>query len=455
MEIEVARQLFKQLDSQNRLSKIIKDYKTAMRYYRNYNDIAYRKDKDKDKREHPLRVANNAISSNFYQVLVDQKAAYVAGEPPLIDTGNGELNERVADVLGDKYEKIVQRLVIDASHAGLSWLHVWRDEDNGEFRYAIVPPDQITPIYNNDMERRLYAVRRTYTGLDVDGKQYVYDEYWTDKEVSYFKRELDETRLYDTLQADYRIQVIKDSLLNDQVAVNTIEHQFSSVPFIQFDNNAFQLSDLTKNKGHIDAYDKVYNGFLNDLEDVQQVILILKGYEGETLDEFRKLLQAKKSIKVDPEHGGLETLTIDIPVEARNAFLETTEKLIYRMGQGVNPSDLMMNTSLSGIAIKMLYSLLELKASALEAEFRPSIARLIRFVLEYLEVDAKSVKITQKWTRSLMTNDGEVAEMVARLADVTSAEAIAKSNPLVEDWQRELELKATLADPYALDEADE
>lgn len=54
-----------------------------------------------------------------------------------------------------------------------------------------------------------------------------------------------------------------------------------------------QTPDLIRYKGQIDAYDLVYNGFMNDLEDIEQIILVLKGYEGTELDEFWDMIKSQ------------------------------------------------------------------------------------------------------------------------------------------------------------------
>lgn len=87
--------------------------------------------------------------------------------------------------------------------------------------------------------------------------------------------------------------------------------------------------------------------------------------------------------------------------------------------------------------MKYMYSLLELKASMLETEFKVGFAELVRFILEYSGVDS-DVQVKQTWTRTAINNDLEQADIVAKLASSTSKENIAKANPIVESWEDEL-----------------
>ena len=83
----------------------LNSYEKALRYYRNETDITNRNDGksklNKDGKDDPLRHADNRVPSNFYQLLVDQEAGYVATVPPQIDAGNDKYNEDIAEVLGD------------------------------------------------------------------------------------------------------------------------------------------------------------------------------------------------------------------------------------------------------------------------------------------------------------------------------------------------------------------
>ena len=203
---------------------------------------------------------------------------------------------------------------------------------------------------------------------------------------------------------------------------------------------------MPRYKGLIDVYDRVFAGFVNDIDDIQQVVLTLYNYGGEeaSAEELLQKIKLDKVLKLDSlnpqDKSGLDTLTIDIPIEARNSLLDRTREAIFLQSQAVDPTKVEMGTNKSGVALKMLYSLLELKAAALESEFRPALAELVRAIMQHLNVsDADTRKIEQKWTRAAVKDAAETATIIAQLTDVTSKNTIAKNNPLVEDPQRELE----------------
>lgn len=446
MDVKAMKKLLE--NTQQRRVNFISKYQKSKKYYENENDITIKnggesKTKDDDaakKEKNPLRPADNRVSSNFHQLLVDQEAGYLATKPPTIDVGNDKANKKIKDTLGDNFALRLNELVVDAANAGVAWLHYWIDDDK-QFRYAIVPPDQVTPIYSSDLNRKLVALRRSYQELNPDTGKYTWvHEYWDDTSVTAFRSKDEQFTGLEPIEDRFNVYDITTDELTGTSSVNN--HSLGRIPFIAFPKNKEQQPDLYHYKGLIDVYDKIYNGYVNDLDDIQQVILILKNYEGTDLDEFRHELQRNKSIKVRSMGGGddsgVDQLTIDIPTEARNSMLETTKTNIFVHAQGIDPTDFKTNNA-TGTAIKMLYSHLELKAAKTEAYFRDALTELVRAIMRWLKVpDADSIRINQTWTRTAIQNDVERAQVVSQLANYTSKEAIAKANPIVEDWQEEL-----------------
>ena len=206
------------------------------------------------------------------------------------------------------------------------------------------------------------------------------------------------------------------------------------------------MNDLTDIKELIDAYDKVFSGFLNDLEDIQELIFIITNYGGES-DNALQILQEMKSKKVinvesdgADDKSGISTLAIEIPVEARKEMLTITRKAIFEQGMGIDPDPQNFGNS-SGVALKFLYSLLELKTGFMETEFRISFNRLIRAILRFYGKTAKM--LDQRWTRTSVVNEAERADIAQKSKNVISDETIVRNHPWVENSESELKkLKA-------------
>ncbi|WP_407893504.1 phage portal protein [Lacticaseibacillus sp. N501-2] len=447
MEIESLKRLLKNTAAEH--THFVEQSQKSLSYYNNKTDITIRNGGESkvnndgaDKDKGPLRRADYRVSSNFHQILVDQKADYLASKAPKIDTGIDATNKVIDQVLGDDFAATLQELCVDASNCGVAWLHVWHDDAANKIRYAPIPPDQVIPLYAGDTDRTLLGVCRKYAQIDPeDGTQYTAIEYWDKTTVTTYRMD----------HGDYQsLRLLKQFVLSDASTGNetgdptaVLEHGMGEVPFIPFRNGKFEKPDLQKYKGHIDIYDQVYNGFANDLADVQQVILVLTNYGAQSLDEFMTELKDKKAVKLDStmpdDKSGLTTLTIDIPTEARQAMLDLTFDDIFVYGQGVNPKQLSAGTNTTAVAIKMLYGQLELKAATTETYFRQGVSRLVRMILRRSGVaNADTCEITQTWTRSLISNDLERADIISKVADHTSRKALAQGNPLVEDAEQEL-----------------
>ena len=234
----------------------------ADRYYRNQSDVLYGPKKE-DEEGHPLRNADNRIPRNFHGLIVNQKAAYAFTTPPTFDVGNSKANAEILNALGDEYRKECMELCVNAANAGVAWIHYWTNELN-EFEWAVIDSKQIVPIWNKSAKQKLIGALRVYTQIDeADGKNYTIYEYWNKEECQVYRR----------LQSDLNYDNLTDYAIFENPTtgelVSEYSHGMEEIPFIPFFNNNIKSSDLDNIKPLIDVYDKVFSGFINDLEDVQ------------------------------------------------------------------------------------------------------------------------------------------------------------------------------------------
>lgn len=405
--------------------------RTAKNYYNNKNDILLKGIIPEGKGKDPLRNADNRIPHNIHQILVDEKISYLFTYPPIIDIeDNEEINEKVNQSLGNEFERKLKNIGIEASNCGTAWMHYWIeiDEDTREskFKYEVVNTEEIIPIYDNGLERKLINIIRYYKVKEevlnqLDEITYAYIEYWTDNKMIRWK--------------------MKDSFTNTPIEESEdITHTLGDVPFIEFSNNKEKQSDLEKIKSLLDLKDVVVSGFANDIEDIQQIIYILENYGGTDLNEFLSDLKRYKTVKtesIDGNSGGLSTLSIDIPIEARNVLIEYLKKQIYESGQGLQ-QDIEVTGSVSGVALKFYYRKLELKSGLLETEFRTSINHLIKAILKFLGI-TENYKISQTYTRNMISNDLEAAQIAQMSTGIISKKTILENHPWVDDMQIEMD----------------
>lgn len=434
MELEAAKKLVKKHMPGH--TAFVLQANVGERYYKNENDILYlEKDKTKsgeEKEENPLRNADNRVPHNFHGTLVNQKASYMFTYPPLIDVGSKETNKKITDILGNKYAKVCKKLCVNASNSGIAWLHFWINAD-GRFCYGVIDSRQVIPVWTDDQDSELQAVLRTYNKTEDDGKTYIIYEIWTKDQCESYAVAVENPEVM--MQYSIINRCIIDFSNRDS---NVYIHEWERVPFIPFMNNDMMTTDLQNTKKLIDCYDKVYSGFMDDLEDIQEIIFILSGYGGTDLKEFIQDLKKFKTVNLDAdgENPGLSTLTIDIPVEAREKMLTMTRRAIFEQGQGVDPQPENYGNA-SGEALKFMYTLLELKAGLMETEFRISIEEFISVVCKYLNVSYEN--INQTWTRNMIRSDKELADMCSLSSEIVSKKTLLKNHPFVEDVEEELE----------------
>lgn len=434
MDIEVIKELIKKYVP-NHTDFVIKASE-GRRYYMGDTDILYKNDTDEET-DNPLRNADNRIPTNWHGLLVDQKAAYMLTYPPTFDTGDKSLNKAIIDTLGDEFPKVCKDLCVDAANTSIGWLHVWKDDDN-KFQYALVQSEQIIPLYSSDLKKKLIAVLRVYESTDDKGITYTIYEYWTDTECYAYKKE---TNL--TVEALQEYDMFTSCTVEgDAELSNQYIHDFGEVPFIPFNNNNIGTGDLKRVKKFIDVYDKVFSGFVNDLEDIQEIIFVLTNYGGTDLKNFLQELKKHKVVDMQSdgtdEKTGLDTIKIDIPVEAREKVLNICEKQIYKQGQGVDPNPEAFGNS-SGVALEYLYSLLELKSGLTETEFRLGFGKLIRMLCKSLNKPVGA--LIQTWTRNKIHNDAETAEIAAKSKGIISDDTIIKNHPWVDNPDEEIKKK--------------
>ncbi len=429
MELEEAKKLAVKYDALR--GKKAERMAVAYRYYAGKNDIKFRRAKAdcKEEGKNILRHADNRIAFNFHALLVDQKASYLFTAPPTFDVGNETANQKIRAALGNAYGKKIKKLCIDASNAGISWAHYWRDE-SGNFQWMPIPSIQVYPIFTDDLQANLAAAMRCYRTVSDAGEEWKIYEFWNDTTVEVYQQRDDLFMPFD------RFSVVLDGIAEP---TNVYQHGLGAVPFIPFLNNGRSSSDLDRIKDLIDAYDKTFSGFVDDLEDIQEVILVLTNYGGTDTRRFLDDLKYYKTIQVestgDGDKSGVSTLTIDIPVEARDKLLELTRKAIFDMGQGVDPQQRSFDRT-SGEAMKFMYSLLELKSGLMETEFRLGLDELIRSICRISGI-AEPENVIQTWTRTAIRNDSELADMCSKSVGILSTKTILKNHPFVDDPEAE------------------
>lgn len=166
-------------------------------------------------------------------------------------------------------------------------------------------------------------------------------------------------------------------------------------------------------------------GLSNNLQDASEYLVVVKGFEGNNLDELITNTKTKKHIGVDSD-GGIDFKTVDIPYQARQVKLELDEKNIYRFGFGLNTAGLKDTSATTNVAIKAAYSLLDLKANKLEIKLKQFLRKLLKVVLaeinDFNGADYQQKEVYFNFTREITTNAQENAQIELTEAQRRQAE---------------------------------
>ena len=129
---------------------------------------------------------------------------------------NKDINKEVTEILGDDFESISQDLCIEASNAGLAWLHYWINDKNKSFNYALVPTEQIIPMFKKTLKKELKELYRYYYSKSDDNKDIVTVEYWN--EEHFYKY---------TFESN-------GSSIGKLIDLEKVKHKLDTIPFILF-----------------------------------------------------------------------------------------------------------------------------------------------------------------------------------------------------------------------------
>lgn len=405
------------------------DLLVGVNYYHNENDI---KDRqiwyyEDGQKKADAEATNHRVRHNWHKLLVDQKVGYLLGRPPVIASDDETFSEHLNYLLGKEWDDVLQELGKNASNKGTEWLHPFID-NSGNFRYIIVPAEQCIPVYGAGHMQTLMAMLRYYTTI-IDGEETIRAEWWTS----------DGVRTYTEADGSFVLESEDGHFtLNGQAC------GWGQVPFVEFANNKERYGDLRNYKELVDVYDVVVSDLANDLTDIQKFLFVLKGYGGQSLTEFVQNLRYYRAIQVDPEQGaGVDTIGIDPQITAIDSFLDRQEENIFLFGQGVNVKTDRFGNAPSGIALKFLYGLLDLKCNIMARRFSVAIGNFCWFVARFLEItgvgnyDPESVKIT--FTKSLVSNDLELSQIAVNSTGIISQETIVANHPWVDNAQAEMD----------------
>lgn len=374
---------------------------------------------------------NERVPLGLHKVLVDQKVSYLVGEPMTFGskTDNTQHLELIEQLIGEDFERIAADLLIEVSNKGKAWLRPYVDEE-GFFAFTVAKAEQVIPLYE-PLHNKLVGAIYFYAVAE----KHVKLELWTAQDVTYYEMIEDEVYL------DATRDVNPAPHMTDTEGVSNVS--WERVPFIKFANNSREVSDLSLYKHIIDAIEKLVSKTQNTVLDVQELITILKGYDGESLEGFMVNLRRFKAIKVS-EDGGVDVMRMDVPIDAFKEMLTTLRKQLIMAAQAVDPNPDVIGDAPSGVALKNLYGQLDTKASMFERNIKPGFREFLWFVAKYCELARVGTldprDITIEFTKSTVANETEIIDNLINsvAANLMSRDTAVTQHPYIANGGEEI-----------------
>ena len=357
--------------------------------------------------------SNIKISHPFYTELVDQAVQYMlSGKDGFIKSDIPELQDELDAYFNDNEDFTAElyEVLTGCISKGVEYAYAYKNK-GGKTAFQCADSIGVVEVKAKETDDGCdYVIYWYIDRIGKDNKQIKRIQVWDDKQTHFFVQEEEGKIIPDESQ---EINPRPHVIFNRSGDKKTYFEGFGFIPFFRLDNNRKQFSDLKAVKDLIDDYDLMACGLSNNIQDANEVLWAVKGFEGENLDEMIMNIKAKKHIGLT-EGGDVDLKTVEIPYQARQAKLELDEKNIYRFGMGFNSAQL-GDGNITNIVIKSRYALLDLKCNKLEIRLKQFMRKLLKVVLDEINTengtDYQQKDVYFDFEREVMTNAADNAQI--------------------------------------------
>lgn len=362
--------------------------------------------------------SNVKIPHPFFTELVDQAVQYMlSGKDGFIRSDIPELQTELDAYFNENedFTSELSEVLTGCMAKGFEHMYAYKNDENNRISFMCADSIGVVEVREKDTDDGCEYVIYWYVDRIEKGQKKIKRIQVWDKENTYFYVQ----------DGDGKIEEDESELINPKPHIlykkegdeSTYFKGFGFIPFFRLDNNKKQFSCLKTVKDLIDDYDLMASSLSNNLIDFDTPIHVVKGFEGDSLDEIQQNLKTKKIIGLESTDSGagVDVKTVDIPYDARKTKLELDEKNIYRFGMGLNTAGLKDTSATTNIAIKAAYSLLDLKASKLEIRLKQFLRKILKVVIKEINdvngTDYQMKDVYFDFEHEIMSNAQENAQI--------------------------------------------
>lgn len=402
-----------------------KHAKEGQRYYEGDHDIKQFRimflNKDGKLQEDKVK-SNIRICHPFFTELVDQEVQYMLSGPDgFVRSDIPELQDHLDAYFNDDEEFMAElyEVITGCVAKGFEYAYAYKKKDG---RTAFQCADSIGVVEvkaKETADKCDYVIFHYVDRISKDNKKITRIQVWDDKQTYFFVQEEN-----GTIEKDDSEEVNPRPHILYEEGGDKYFDGYGFIPFFRLDNCRKQFSGLNPIKALIDDYDLMACGLSNNIQDMGEAYVAVKGFEGDDLDELSMNFKAKRTIGVG-EGGDIEIKTVDIPYEARQAKLDLDEKNIYRFGMGFNAAQ-HGDGNITNVVIKSRYALLDLKCNKLEIRLKQFMRKLLTIVLDEINeengTDYQQKDVYFDFQRETITNEADNAQIALNEAQKRQTE---------------------------------
>lgn len=353
--------------------------------------------------------SNSRICHPFFTEHVDQLTAFILSfeENPIQakPTADG-LQDHLDVYFDDEFWGEMGEVISGTTAKGFDYLYGYKNhEDRTAFQHA----DGMGVVEVRETETDDHCAYVLYWFVDRIGKdkKLITRIQVHDKDQIWFYIQEDDGKLIPDY--NHRINPCPNVVWKDPDTGVYYGDSLGFIPFWRLDYNRKQYSALKPIKGLIDDYDLMECGLSNNVQDFDTPIHLVKGFDGDDLNELQQNIKTKKIMGM-PTDAGLDIVTVDIPYQARKVKADEDEKNIYRFGMAFNSAQ-SGDGNITNVVIRSRYTLLELKADKLITRIKQFFKPIIRVVIDEINskngTDYQYTDVEVKFKPIIPTNEQE------------------------------------------------
>lgn len=357
--------------------------------------------------------ANHKMKSGLYKRCITQKASYLLG--------NGLICKNDAknhDKLGQAFDKNLYFYSKSALATSCSF-GFWNVDHVDWFKYT-----EFCPLQDEETGEIKAGIR--FWQLDIN-KPLRMTLFELDGFTEYEKNSngdiviLAPKRAYrlNTGESEMGGLVIKDG------------ENYDKLPIVPLYGTFEQQSTLIGVKEQVDCYDMIKSGFANDLDDASMLYWTLTNYGGMDDVDLVKFVERMKTIKaatVEGDGAKVESHTVDVPYQSREAYLAILKKDFIEDTQMLNVEQIQAG-NVTATQIEAAYEPINEAAD----EFEYLIIDFCEKIFEFAGIDD-----IPTFKRSQMKNQTEETQMILTAANYLDDDTIIEKLPFLSNDEVEI-----------------